>query len=431
MNVFAKHLEDTVKLLSAIAIVPLLCLALGRPLPAAERTISRDELLDKATGFWIGQLAGNFMGLPFENNYRDRPVPILVDRYYTYQADDSLHVHRKDFRGFIPVFAATFGGAYTDDDTDIEFVTLHAVEKHGLDITYPEITEMWKKHINRRVWVANQTARKLMGQGMLPPDTGKKENNRNWHQIDPQLVNEIWSAFYPGMTKRAAARAEWGARITSDDWGTHPTIAYGVMISAAFFETDAERLVAMALRAVPNEGPFQEGMRDVVHWHKQHPDWRTTRQLIHDKYWAYEKGDYKAPVSGVSSLCNGLCGIMAVLYGKGDFMKTTGIAVSAGYDCDNQSATCGGLIGVMHGSDCIPDALTKDFIIEGRWAKYGWSRPFNDQYLKYSRDGLPIMTKISDIAQRIVAVAEQAILDGGGRKETRDGKTVYVVNCDF
>jgi hypothetical protein len=41
------------------------------------------------------------------------------------------------------------------------------------------------------------------------------------------------------------------------------------------------------------------------------------------------------------------------------------------------------------------------------------------------------MTKISDIAQRIVAIAEQAILDGGGRRETRDGKIVYVVNCDF
>ena len=156
------------KLVLAITIVPLLCLTLGRPLPAAERTISRDELLDKATGFWIGQLVGNFMGLPFENNYRDRPVPILVDRYYTYQADDSLHVHRKDFRGFIPVFAATFGGAYSDDDTDIEFVTLHAVEKHGLDITYPEITEMWKKHINRRVWVANQTEA-LIRQIFQPP----------------------------------------------------------------------------------------------------------------------------------------------------------------------------------------------------------------------------------------------------------------------
>jgi hypothetical protein len=244
-------------------------------------------------------------------------------------------------------------------------------------------------------------------------------------------VNEIWSVFYPGMTKQAAARAEWGARITSDDWGTHPTIAYGVMISAAFFEKNPERLVAMGFDALPNHGPFREGMSDVIKWHKQHSDWRTTRRLIHEKYWAYEKGDYKAPVSGVSSLCNGLCGIMAVLYGEGDFMKTTAIAVSAGYDCDNQSATCGGLIGVMHGADCVPDALTKDFIKEGRWDKYGWSRPFNDQYLNYSRDGLPIVTKISDIARRIVDIAEQAILDGGGRKETRDGKIVYVVNCDF
>ena len=40
---------------------------------------------------------------------------------------------------------------------------------------------------------------------------------------------------------------------------------------------------------------------------------------------------------------------MAVLYGEGDFVKTTGIAVSAGMDCDNQAATCAGLIGVIHG----------------------------------------------------------------------------------
>ena len=65
------------------------------------------------------------------------------------------------------------------------------------------------------------------------------------------------------------AVALWGARITNDDWGTHPTIAYAVMYSAAFFEKDTERLVAMAFDAVPNRGPFKEGMRDVIRWHKQ------------------------------------------------------------------------------------------------------------------------------------------------------------------
>ena len=404
---------------------------------AEERAISEEELLDKISGLWLGQLVGNYMGFPFENLYVDEPVPILVDRIYTYADDETLKINRDDLRGYIPIFTAAVEGAFSDDDTDIEFVTLHAVEKYGLDITHAEITEMWKKHINRKIWVANRTARGLMAQGLVAPDTGRKENNRNWYQIDPQLVNEIWSAFYPGMTKKAAERALWGARITNDDWGTHPTIAYGAMISAAFFEKDTKKLVQRAIEAVPNEGPFAEGIRDVVKWHKQNADWRVTRQKIHDKYYRYKKGDYEAPVSVVSSLQNGLCGIMAVLYGEGDFMKTVGIGVSAGYDCDNQAATLGGLIGVLHGAGCIPDRLMK--------SSY-WDEPFNNQYVNYTRDELPIITPITEIVDRIAAVAKTAILDNGGRMEirVRDGQKLdganngrpprdvtYIINADF
>ncbi len=404
----------------------LLFLSAGSWVAAVEREISREELLDKLSGFWIGQLVGNYMGFPFENVYEAEPCPFLVDRYYTWRDDPAIRMNRDDLRAYVPILAGAFEGAFSDDDTDIELVTLHAVEKYGLDINYAQITEMWKSHINRKIWVANRTARDLMEKGLVAPETGKKENNANWFQIDPQLVNEIWSAFYPGMTRRAAQRAEWGARITNDDWGIHPTIAYAVMYSAAFFEKDTARLVSMAQRAVGDAGPFAEGMRDVIAWHEQYDNWRDCRRRIHEKYWAYKKGDYAAPVSVVSSLQNGLCGVMAVLYGQGDFLRTTGIAVSAGYDCDNQAATCGGLIGVMHGAGCIPDALTKEFLLRGRWDK-----PFNDQYLNYSRDGLPIVTKISDIVERIAAVAEQAILANGGRKTIRDNQVFYVINTDF
>lgn len=147
---------------------------------------------------------------------------------------------------------------------------------------------------------------------------------------------------------------------------------------------------------------------------------------IHEKYWAYKKGDYQAPVSTVSSLQNGLCGVMAVLYGRGDFVRTVGIAVSAGYDCDNQGATCAGLIGVRNGLVCIPDRFTKDFLPRGRWKE-----PFNNQYLNYTRDDLPIVTKISDIVERIAAIAERAIIDNGGKKMVQNGKVVYLVKCDF
>ncbi len=110
-------------------------------------------------------------------------------------------------------------------------------------------------------------------------------------------------------------------------------------------------------------------------------------------------------------------------------MKTTGIAVSAGYDCDNQAATCAGLMGVLGGAGVIPDRLTKEFLPDA-WDT-AWEKPFNDLYINYTRDGLPIANKISDIVDRIVKVAEQAIRENGGRKVTKNGKVHYVINCSF
>ena len=409
----------------------LFSLAAAPELPAKERAISHEELTDKLSGFWIGQLLGNYFGFPFENKYVEEPVPILVDRVFTadYDGDPALMINDRDRRGYVPIMANALRGAFSDDDTDIEFITLHAVEKYGLDITYPEITQMWKTHINDFIWVANREARNLMDRGFVAPDTGRKENNRHWFQIDPQLVNEIWSVFYPGMTQHAAKRALWGARITNDDWGTHPTIAYGAMISAAFFEKDVRKLVDIAIAAVPDEGPFAEGIRDVVQWHSQHDDWRDTRQKIHDKYYAYKKGDYEAPVSVVSSLVNGLAGVMAVLYGEGDYMKTVGIATSAGYDCDNQAATAGGFIGVRNGLSGMGTTATELTKTLGEWSV--WDKPFNDQYVNISRDEVKLRTPISEIVERIAAVAKTAILENGGRMEMRDGEPTYVVITDF
>ncbi len=391
----------------------------------SQRKISQDELRDKISGYWIGQCVGNYMGFPFEGTYLEDPVPVLIDRYYHFNEDTSLAINH-DLRGYCQVVANWLGGAFSDDDTDIEFVTLHAVEKYGLDINYAEITEMWKLHINRNIWCANRTARNLMEKGILPPATGSNLNNPDWYQIDPQLVNEIWSMFYPGMLKKSAERAEWGARITNDDWGTHATIAYAIMYSAAFFEKDINQLVNMAINFIPEDSPYHEGMKDVIAWHKNNKDWRITRKLIFDKYYYYKRGDYEAPVSDVSSLSNGLMGIMAILYGEGDFVKTTGIAVSAGIDCDNQAATCGGLIAVMNGESSIPDRLKL-----GMSGKPVWAKPFNDTYINFTRDGLPVNTKISDIVNRILEITEDAILENGGKKIIEGTDVFYLVQCDF
>lgn len=391
-----------------------------------ERRICKEVLQDKIAGYWVGQLVGNYMGMPFEHLYIEKPVGLLVERYYNHNDREKVKLHLADGRGYTDILARQFEGAWTDDDTDIEFVTLFAVEKYGLDITYRQIADVWKKHINRRIWSSHRQARELMEQGLMPPDTGSRKNNRYWFTIGPQFSTEIWAVFYPGMIQRALQKSRWAARITSDAWGVDGAMAYAVLYSGAFFESDVNELVNKAVAALGQDSPFRAGISDVVRWHAENKDWRQTRAQIHRKYWRYRVGDFEVPARSNASLINCLCSFMAILYGRGDFVRTVGIAVSAGYDCDCNAATCGGLIGVIHGAACIPDRLTM-----GVGNERLWDRAFNNRYVNYTRDQLPVAIKITDIVEAIADVAGQAIIENAGSLKSENGTQYYVVQCDF
>lgn len=391
------------------------------------REITKAELKDKISGYWMGQLAGNYIGFPFENLYEEEPIPVFIDRYFDHQDADTLGIkmNTNDRRGYIRVMADALGGAWTDDDTDIEFVMLHGLEKYGLELTYEQVAELRTEHINRFIWASNARVKELLEQGYLPPETGSKELNEYWYRITSQLINEIWGVIYPGMTNTAATWGEWGGRITGDDWGTHGPILFAAMYSAAFFETDIKSLIKIGMNKLPDDSPYLKAIGNLLKWSKENTDWRETRKLIHTHYYTNIDGfDIPYPVGG--AIINGLSGLMALLYGEGDFTKTVGIAVTAGYDCDNQAATIGGLLGVMFGAGSIPDKFTKELPLGQPWEK-----PFNDTYINYSRDNLPNYTKISDITDRLAALTEQAILKHGGHSTEKNGQITYSIKTDF
>lgn len=255
-------------------------------------TISKGVLHDKIMGYWVGQLVGNFMGLPFEFQYNDQPMPLEPQTYYDLGSGRAAGLRvNADGRGRIPQRLNRLQGAYTDDDTDIEFVTLHALENHGLDLNYKQIAGYWKNYVHITVnggdalWFANRVARENMNRGQLPPQTGSQSQNRYWWTIDPQLVNELWSAVYPGMIDKAVERAEWGARITSDSWGTHPTRFYAALYSGAFFSSDVDKLYEIGMSKVPGDSPFHQGLKDIRRWKNESPhDWKPTWYKIKNKY---------------------------------------------------------------------------------------------------------------------------------------------------
>ena len=72
----------------------------------------------------------------------------------------------------------------TQDDTDIEFVTLHALMEHGLGLDYKQIAGYWRSYVHIQVnggdalWFANKVARENMNRGQIPPQTGSMGQNR-------------------------------------------------------------------------------------------------------------------------------------------------------------------------------------------------------------------------------------------------------------
>ena len=74
------------------------------------------------------------------------------------------------------------------------------------------------------------------------------------------------------------------------------------------------------------------------------------------------------------------------------------------------------------------DVVTRMKTLDASWE---WETPFNDTYVNISRDEIALRTPITEIAARIVAIAEQAIRDNGGRMISNNGEIYYVVNSDI
>ncbi len=411
-----------------------LFLALSFNVNAEEKLISETELRNKIAGYWMGQIVGNYVGFPFESLYNEKtgPMPVSINRYVNCHSDydllngewKDLKIHCSDRRGFTDIVASSMQGVASDDDTDIEFVYLNAVERYGLDINYQEICEVWKKHINHYIWGGNAVARQLMDEGLLPPETGKEEHNRNWFYIDAQIENEIWGVLYPGMPGKAAEKTDWSARITNDQWTVQMAVAYSVMYSAAFFEDDVEKLTQRVLEHIPHEGPFFEGLTDLLTWYGEGLNWEDCWHKVVDKYRTryVQNKDLGVPARGIAGLHNALVTIMAVLYGEGDFMKTLDLAVRAGFDNDCNAATAAGLIATMDGADVIPKTFLYDMP-----AGKAWETPFNNRYVNFTRDELPQINEMDDIIDRIFAIAEGAILENGGKRIEKHGAVYYQI----
>jgi hypothetical protein len=366
-------------------------------------TIEVSVLRDKIAGAWIGQMIGNMYGLPHENKYITAPGA----ENWPYGYSKSLDKLKK------------YEGAFSDDDTDVEYMYLLQMRKFGPEPSYAQLRDAWMYHIRDRVWLANRGALGLMHFGYTPPFTGSRQLNPHWYQIDPQLINEIWAVTAPGMVNYAASKSDWAARITSDDWGVEPTILYGAMYAAAFFESDINTLIHIGLNELPEDGRFAATVKEMIALYEKYPsDWKASWKEMAKKYYVDEP-DMTKTIWNAN--LNGACAILAMLYGGGDFQRTLDLSCAMGFDADNQAATIAGLMGIINGMKGLPENLYLP--VEG------WKTPFNDQYINITRYDLPD-AKISAIIDQTLKSTIDLVVLKGGNMHTKAGKEVLTINAD-
>jgi ADP-ribosylglycohydrolase len=346
--------------------------------------MSAEMLRDKIRGGLLGEILGNLNGIPHEMQYIHEPGGVTE---------------------YVPALPE---GARTDDDTDLEWVYLVAMQRHNAIMLPPSVlTGLWKERINTRIWCSNLYARQLMDIGFEPPLTGSIVFNPWAHfNISGQFVCEAFGLMAPGMPRTAARIGLNYTRITIDAEPAQTTQLFCAMIATAFLTDDLERILDAGVAATDPACTIREIVADVRGWHRRHPrDWRATRRLVKEKYSRHngEMRDRNGYELNTAST------IAALLYGEGDFVPTLITAFNFGWDADNTAATSGTIIGVIKGY---------------RWMmSQGWQ--IIDRYRNTTRDAMPDDETITSHADRIIDLADRTIGEHGGQRSSRNGSTVY------
>ncbi|HEX3602084.1 MAG TPA: ADP-ribosylglycohydrolase family protein, partial [Lacipirellulaceae bacterium] len=382
-------MKTIVAILFSLPVLAALPPRLFAQAPSHVIKVNADDLEDRLRGGMLAQVLGNLNGLPHEFKYINSPGKV---ESYTPSLPD---------------------GAYTDDDTDIEWVYLREIVRTREVFLKPaQITSQWKQHINRRIFCANMYARGLMNLGIEPPWTGNIALNP-WSDfnISGQFVCESFGLMAPGMPQTAAKLGLNYTHTAIDGEPAQATQLFTTMISTACIETDLDKILDAGLAAVDPKSEIADIVKSVRELHHKNPDdWKATRREF-KKRWQ-KLGGVMRERNGYE--LNTACVIAALLYGNKDFVETLRFAFNFGWDADCDAATAATIIGVMKGR---------------RWMdQQSWD--IKDVYRNTTRDDMPNDETLTGLENLVVEAARLTIEKNGGEQFTEKGQRFYRIHTE-
>lgn len=341
--------------------------------------------IDKIRGGMLGQILGDLNGLSHEMRYIKEPGNV---------------------KNYIPSLQ---NGAWTDDDTDFEWVYITMMQKSRMAfLPCDTIYKLWCERINRNIWCANRYSRYLMDLGIKPPYTGYIAFSP-WAEfnISGQFLCETYGLLAPAMPQTAAKIGLNYTTVAIDQEPAQTTQLFTTMISTAFIETDINKIIDAGLSAIDPKSKVLQVCNDVKAWYSKYPlNWKESRRLLKEKY---TQNDGERDRNGFELNTGSI--IAALLYGQGDFSETLKTAFNFGWDADCNAATAGTIIGVTKGY---------------RWMmSQGWQ--IADRYRNTTRDNMPLDETITSFCDRLIDLFEMINENNGGKKELENKIMVYKI----
>jgi len=310
-------------------------MALGVCASAAQmQQITVQTLRDKIQGGWAGQMIGVSFGAPTEFRYR-------------------AQINEDPLPPWKPELVAN---ALNQDDLYVDMTLAKVLDDKGLNATTDDFGAMFRE-AKYRLWHANLAARRALKRGVPPSKSGRPEHNVHANDIDFQIEADFIGLMAPGLYRSTNEIAWRAGRVMNYGDGIYGGMFIAAMYAAAFFESDPRKVVETGLAVLPAKSPYAMLIRDVLNWHKQHPnDWKAVWHLIEKKWHNREPcpGGALTPFN-IDAKLNGAYVALGLLYGGRDMGRTLEVSTRAGQDSDCNPASAAGILGVMLGYRAIPD----------------------------------------------------------------------------
>lgn len=308
------------------------------------------EVTHRLRNAWIGRVSGCMLGKPVEMLSMRRGHAVLQE--YLAPAlplrDYVPYVEHEDVT-FPQACLGQLEHAIPDDDINYTVLALMIVEEYGTNFTTADVGRAWLNYLpGGMTFTAERAAYVTMldkaslgyGFGSEPGfDLAECSDNAYNDWIGAQIRADLYGWIAPGEIDLAADMARRDAELShraEGVYGAQVVAALGAAMPAA---SSAEAAIEAAAAVIPAGSDcavaIELGLRAAADGHGP--------AAIHAAY------DGMSPVHTVNNLA--LC-VWGLASGAGDFSKTIGDTVAAGWDTDCNGATVGAWWGLR--GDPIP-----------------------------------------------------------------------------